>query len=492
MYFGWRRADGGYRFNRISLWIPKKNGKSWLISVLVGYKTFELKLARIYSAACNATQAKIVMSELIRLCKKSPKLKKLMDRGIIKAFCSPFRRDFTNNKTGSVYVALADNVNANDGIIPDVLVIDEIHRMKNKQVDVIDGSTSNNPNATKVVLSTAGDGDKTHRSWQEYAYAKKVISGEVIDTQTLAVIYECPDADKLKGEEIYDLDRLVACNPVLQEVPEKRAQAAKEMAIAREKRQDMYWRRFRLNQWVSVDGDEYIDQKTYNACEVKPEDVNLDGAECYVGFDCSGDAWDFRSLTFMFPLDDGRVFERHYAFAAKDRIEAMSEKDDIDYSRYISAGELIEIPPEAVADEWLRDWTKVEFAKYKVMQIAADPYAAKYLMESWTAAGIETVAVQQSNNALLSPVIDDYERRMSQGRIVHAPNNLFAWQLSCARRLTIAKDRWKIVKAMSDKTGKGGTGHIDSVDSALNALAALRVAEIERDAYAGSGGAVTG
>jgi phage terminase large subunit-like protein len=491
LYFGWRRTGGGYRFNRINLWIPKKNGKTWLIAALVGYKLFELTHARIYSAAYCASQAKLVMDELLKICKKSPKLSRLMKprTGKLQGFCTPFRRNFTNKITGSVYYALADNIPANDGIIPDVLIIDEIHRMKNQQVDVIDGSTSNNPDALKVVLSTAGSGDKTHRSWQAYQYTKKVLAGTVIDTQLLAIVYECPDAAKLKGEDIYDLDRLVACNPVLQEVPEKREQAAKELAEAREKRNDNYWRRFRLNQWVAQDGDTYIDAAIYDAAE-DDGPFHIEGADCFVGLDKSGGVWDLTGLTALFPGEDGRVMEKHWTFAVADRIADMGQRDDRDYSRYVSAGELILIPPDAVVDEWLYVWSRSEFAKYRVKRIAADPYAAAYLLERWKADGYDVVAVQQSNNRLLTPVIDDYAERVRQGRIIHPKNDLVAWQFSCSRAFTTAKDQKKIVKAGSTVTGKGGAGHIDNVDSLLNSLAALRVAEIEQAAYQDAGTAV--
>jgi phage terminase large subunit-like protein len=490
-YFGWRRADGSYRFTRINVWVPKKNGKSWLMSVLLGYKLFELKHGRIYSIACNAKQAKLVMDELIKICKMSPPLARRMTgrKRTLRAHLSPFRRDFTNDATGSRYEALADNKDANDGIIPDVLVFDEIHRMKNAQVDVVDGSTSNSPTALKIIISTAGSGDKTHRSWEKYQYTKHVLAGDVIDTQLLPVIYECPNAETLSGEDIYDLDLLTACNPVLQEVPEKREAARKEIEEARKARNDRYWRRFRLNQWLAEDGETYIDPDSYDAAEVTPAAARIpDGAECFVGIDKSGGVWDFNAITGLFILEDGRVCERHWAFAAADRLEQMAEKDRRDYSAEIDAGELILIPAAAVADEWLFDWFQTTFQPYNIARIAADPFNAGNLLERLKGAGLDVVAVRQSNNALLSPVITDYAERVHQARIVHPKNALYAWQLSCARTFTTAKDTRKLVKVGSSVTGKGGSGHIDNVDALINALAALRARELEHAAQGESTG----
>jgi phage terminase large subunit-like protein len=280
---------------------------------------------------------------------------------------------------------------------------------------------------------------------------------------------------------------------VLQEVPAKREQAAKEVEEARRMRNDAYWRRFRLNQWISEDGDAYLDGEVYAACEVEPigED-KLAGAECYVGLDKSGGAWDFTGLTALFPMEGGRVYERHWTFAHADRIADMAERDDLDYSPYVEAGELVLIPAEAVADEWLYEWATATFANYRVKQIAGDPYGAAYLLERWKADGHEVVAVQQSNNRLLSPVIQDYAERVQQGRSVHPPNGLVSWQVACTRAITTAKDCKKLVKAGSSAKGSGGTGHIDNVDALINALAALRAVEIETAAYGASGGAVVG
>jgi phage terminase large subunit-like protein len=493
LYFGWRRADGGYRFTKINVWVPKKNGKSFLIAALIGFKIFELRDGRIYSAACNAKQAKIVMDQLITVCKKSRKLRRMMEgkKRTLRAFLSPFRRDITYTKNGSSYEALADNKDANDGLIPDVLVFDEIHRMQNAQIDVLDGATSNNPTALKVIISTAGSGDKTQRAWQRYDYTRKVLSGEVIDTQLLPIIHECPEAAKLTGQDIYNIDILASCNPVLREDAAKFAQAEREVAEALELRNDAYWRRFRLNQWVATDGEEYIPAPAYAACEVEPPAAEeLEGRDCFVGFDKSGGAWDFSAATALFPLIDGRVYEMHWTFAAADRLKDMGDRDDRDYMQDVESGELTVIPAEAVSDQWMYEFLEEQLEPFNVRQIAADPHAASYLLERWKADGFDVVAVQQSNGALLTPVIENYAERVRQHRIVHARNNLVAWQVSCSRAITTAKDRKKIVKAGSTTTGKAGAGHIDNVDSTLNALASLRAAEIDTAAY-GDGPTIT-
>ncbi|MCL2640450.1 MAG: terminase large subunit [Phycisphaerales bacterium] len=494
-YFSWRRPDGRYRFIKINVWIPKKNGKSWLVAALIVYKLFELRNARVFSAAVNAKQAGVVLDQAITILKGSSKIRVMMRprTGKIRAFNSPFRREIIVDVTGSRYLSLADSPDAADGLIPDVQVFDEIHRMKNRTVDILDGNSANSPNCLKVTISTAGSGDKTHRSWQRYEYTKKVLAGEIVDTQLLAIVYECPNAAALKGEAIYDLDLLTACNPVLAEVPEKREQAMREIAEAREIRNDAYWRRFRLGQWLAQDGESYIGADEYATCEVDSIGNNiLAVADCFIGLDKSGGVWDFHGITALYMLGDGRVYEKHFTFAGADRLEEMGERDDQDYNVHVDAGNLIAIPADAVTDEFLYGWFKANLAKHRIKKIVGDPYAASYLLERWKADGFDVVTVQQSNNRMLTPVIEDYADRIRQKRIIHTLNALYVWQLSCARAFTTAKDCKKIVKTGSTVTGKGGSGHIDNVDALINALAALRAAEIETAAHGNSTGIVIG
>jgi phage terminase large subunit-like protein len=485
-YFAWRRPDGGYRFRTVSVWIPKKNGKTFVIAPLVDYKSFELRDAHIYSVAYNAKQAGIVCDTAIKLLKKSPTLGKQVRAKKIKCFFSPYRREIDNKITGTVYEALADNIQGNDGLIGKMLVVDELHRMKNALYDVVKGCIKNIPGALEVIISTAGSGDKTQRAWEKYSYAKDVLEGRVIDTSILVVIYE--NLEPLKDpNQLYSLEAVLKANPTIAEDAEKRAEVERDLIEARRLRNDNWWRRFILNQWVSADGEAYVQADEYAACQVEPvEAEQLASASCYVGIDRGG-TWDLSGVTILYEADDGRIYEEQYSFAGEDRLPFMAEKDDVDYTPYVERGELIVYPADAVVDEWLANWLKDKLSGLNVQKVGADPNKAAYICETLTAAGYDVVHVQQNNNRLLSPVIEDYMERVRQRRLIHPANSLYDWQLSCANRMTTAKDSVKIVKKGSNYLGKGGSGHIDNVDSGINALAVLRAEEIKRAANTGCG-----
>jgi phage terminase large subunit-like protein len=493
LYYGWRNAQGGYRFSELVCSIAKKNGKSFLIAVLIGDKIFELKDGKIFSIAANAKQAReCILDPIITMFRNSPKIKAHMKprTGKLKCFSNQFRREITNEFNHTRYWALAKGVGSNDGLIPDMVVIDEPHQQDNSQIDIMDNSTANNPNALKVYISTAGSGDKTHRWFQKYTYAKAVLKGEVIDVHLLPVIYEAAEGE-YTVDQLYSEELLRQANPIYVDCPDKLEKAKQEILQAKANRNDSNWKRYRLNMWCAVDGEVYVLPEAYEACKVPalPE-IELGGLDCYAGWDRAG-VWDFSALALLFRLPDGRVYEKYYAFAVEDRLPTMQEEDAADYGKYITDGELIVVPGDVVMDDWLSDWLKTELKKYHVRKVGADPSWAQHQVESLMGAGFDVLQVQQTNNRLLTPVIEDYQTRVRSKRIIHSENTLFNWMLSCCRKITTAKDCNKIVKMGSNRLGQGGEGHIDCIDAAINALAVLRAQEIQESAY-GSGGIVVG
>ncbi len=160
--------------------------------------------------------------------------------------------------------------------------------------------------------------------------------------------------------------------------------------------------------------------------------------------------------------------------ASADRLPLQAERDDKDYSAYVDSGELTVMPADAVADKWIAEWLMRELRGFNVRAIAADPHWCQYICETLASDGHNVVHVNQAALRLLTPVIDDYAERVRQKRLLHLPNALYDWQLTCANRITASKDTCKVVKRGSNVRGSGGSGHIDNVDAAINALAVLR------------------
>lgn len=288
-YYGWRKPDGSYRFEYIICFIPKKNGKSFWISSLLAGKIWELEGKNIYSVAVNAKQAGLVMEGVIELFKKSKTVRQYHDAGVVKWFSSPARKEIINSVKGNRYIALADSPKANDGIVASgVLVVDEIHRIENRVFDIVDGSTANIPGALKVIISTSGDGDRSHCSFHQYKLAKQVLSGELIDTSILPIIYEYEDQKTRDPKKILSMEALMSCNPVLHEDEAARKKAERELVRERINPRIDYWRRMRLDVWCHEDGQQFIDPDLWASLAIdRIPETELALYPCFLGLDMS-------------------------------------------------------------------------------------------------------------------------------------------------------------------------------------------------------------
>ena len=79
--FGWYNKDGTRRFRNSSIWISKKNGKSFLVSALSAYMLLAdgEAGAQCFSAAADRMQAGIIAREMIAMMKSHPALLKQVE-----------------------------------------------------------------------------------------------------------------------------------------------------------------------------------------------------------------------------------------------------------------------------------------------------------------------------------------------------------------------------------------------------------------------------
>ena len=130
MVYGWRqRADARKRrFRYAYIEVPRKNGKTGFIAPLGVYQlAFPPPNARcdVYSVATKEEQAKIVWRDGCRLLKTSP------------AWSAAFRaktKTLTHVKSDSIWTPLGSDSDTLDGLRPELVIMDELHRWNNRQL----------------------------------------------------------------------------------------------------------------------------------------------------------------------------------------------------------------------------------------------------------------------------------------------------------------------------------------------------------------------
>jgi phage terminase large subunit-like protein len=239
--FGWKRVDGTRRFRRGGIWVPKKQGKSTMAAGLELYLLVadDEPGAEVYTAAVDRGQAGIIYAEVASMVRQSPDLRKRLQ--VVDS-----RKTIAYPGMAAKLVALSADVENREGINAHGVIKDELHAWKNRQMwDVLAYAGSSRRQPMDLSVSTAGVYDETAIGWEQYDYARKVLTDQIQDWAFFALIFEAAVDDDWTDPAIWQKANPsfgVTIDPdtFAQECREAQQSPAKQNAF----------RRYRLNQWV--------------------------------------------------------------------------------------------------------------------------------------------------------------------------------------------------------------------------------------------------
>lgn len=271
--FGEKLPDGRRRYTYGFLWIPKKNGKSTLISGLSLYMLGPEgeKGAEVYALAGDRAQANIVFGDAKAMVEMDPVLQRhfRVTKRMIR-----FERD--NCK----YEVLSAEVGGKHGMNISCAIFDELHVQPHRELwDTITKGIAARDNPMILSLSTAG----VRNTWphEMYQLCKAIQSGEKELDHYLVRIYE-----DSSGGDPFDMDRIKAANPSFGQTVGKRYY---ETQIEETKAQPSglnSFKRLHLGEWVGA-YDAWIPANFVKRVELEGEvDWELmSDFECYMGVD---------------------------------------------------------------------------------------------------------------------------------------------------------------------------------------------------------------
>ena len=145
------------RYRRAWIEIPKKNGKSPLGAgiALQGLLADGEKSPEVYGIAAGKRQAGIVFNSAARMVELEPALSrrsevfksKLAHHGVIHV-----------PRSDGYYRVIPGDAEADDGISPSRVIVDEVHRIRNREIlDLLDESFAGRSEPLVVYLTTAGE-----------------------------------------------------------------------------------------------------------------------------------------------------------------------------------------------------------------------------------------------------------------------------------------------------------------------------------------------
>ena len=173
-----RRADGRLKHRSCLVGMPRKSGKSALLS---GMTLHHLMLgapgAEVYAVAASRDQARIIFEASKSMIRMDPELA---------AGCTVYRDVIENKDTKSIFKVLASEAPQLEGLSPSFVAFDELHAQPNRELfDVLSLASAARIDPMLVAITTAGvkvDGSgRDSLCYTMYQYGKQVAAKEVND-----------------------------------------------------------------------------------------------------------------------------------------------------------------------------------------------------------------------------------------------------------------------------------------------------------------------
>lgn len=487
--FGWVRvADGLRRFQKAFIEIPKKNGKTQLVAGLGLYMLLgdNEPGAEVYVAAADREQARILFAAAKAMVEASPALTKRLQ-----VFQNHIERK--DDKTAFFKVLSAEAATKHGPNIH-CLIIDELHAQPDRElVETLTRGVIARRQPLILLITTAGDDDESI-AFEEYDYARKVLSGTIADDRYLPVIFEADPKEDWMSPAVW---RRV--NPALGETIEESAIASFAREAQNEPRKRNDFLRYHLNRWTNQ-ATSWLPIEWWDACDATmPSDEELFKYPGAIGIDMAQKIdLACASAVFRLPLET----------AADDAIEVVSvdelggiQKRRMSLNYRIAIKPTFWLPEDTLRervhqdrvpyDEWSRhdppfldvtDGPVIDsdaivqkvlalVALHRLLkqgEIGYDPAFATEIAIRLAGKGLKTVEVLQ-NYKHLSEACQVFEALVKAKRVIHGGHRLLRWNVENVAVKTDDAGRIRPVKPR--KAAK----RIDGVVATIIALSRLMV-----------------
>lgn len=459
--FGWLRASGFRRFNRGSLWVPKKNGKSFLcslIALLFLVKSTE-RAPEVYVAAGDVEQAGIVYDEGSTLAKNSPQLSKRIRR------VDSSRKLVLRNGRGKLRV-LSSDASLAEGVKWNCVILDELHIQRREMLKTLKGGAVNRKEPLMLAISTAGVYDETSIWWEQWEYTDMVMSGVETNINYFAVKYGADaETDDWTSPAVWK-----KANPSWGEI------------ITLEALKELYneacaiptgipdFKRYHLNMPVHAT-TVWISRETWQARAARFDAAALLGNPCYGAMDLS-ETEDMTAMALWFPPHGGREQARLlvYYWLPEENLAVMGKRNGAPYVSWKERGLLLTTPGDFIDTDALRESVGDILGLFDVQEMAFDPYAAAAMMQHVQDMGIECRDFPQTTRNFNEP-INQFQAAVKLGRMEHQGDEITRWQLGNCQVVYDSGGLKKLNKTQGTNVNKRGVkrSKIDGVVASVMA-----------------------
>ncbi|MCG8541236.1 MAG: terminase large subunit [Clostridia bacterium] len=409
-----RKIDDLRRFREAHINIPRKNGKSFIIALIVTYLYYchnEYGSETIIGA--NSTQqASLLFNTIEHMIKHNHTLNKYVK------ITSSRKYMYKKNMNAYLRVISSDASNA-DSYAGYVCILDEIHEAKNGDLyDKMRTGMGIWEEPLLLTITTASNGQNPHNLEMElYTYSKDIEKKEIEDESFFYCIYEADEKCDLLDEKQW-----FKSNPALGNFRKYEDLKALAIKATRIKTREASFRRLYLNQHVALDGENAININLWDKCTVDIKLEDLRGMTYCGGLDMSS-TQDITAYVLVFYDDEREQYIIYpYLFTPKGTLEERKERDHLRYDVYVKQGDLIALEGTSIDYEAMFEYIEDNNVEYE-LEVLEIPF------DRWGSVGIRsklekkyTVFPFGQGFRSMSPVIKDFENLLLDGKIVIADN----------------------------------------------------------------------
>jgi phage terminase large subunit-like protein len=451
--YGWMRPDGTRRYRECFVEVPKKNGKSTLVSAVCLFAVFEEPGAQVFLGAVDRSQASIIFDECANMIRSSPAL------GTHLKIIDSKKRIVFPARNARIEAMSADAPNK-DGKNASMTAIDELHRFASPaMLDVMRYAGRAREQPILLIITTAGH-DRKSVCYEQHERALAAIAGRAAcgDLEFLAVIYAAdPDKDDPNSPETWR-----KANPSYGNVL-KAADFLEDYKMA--KLLPRLWAMFlrlRLNIWTEQ-VTRWIPLDRWDALADDASTWDLAGAECYAALDLSS-VTDLTSLSLFFPSPDEGITPHRaktYYFVPKETAERRAIHDKVPYPAWIKAGHIIATEGDATDHDAIRLFLGDLADVHSITRVGLDPWNAQQLANQLIQDGFEVEFIRQGYASLSGPS-KTFERLILAGDLAHDGNPVTRW---CIGNTAVEQDAAGNIKPSKRRSAEKIDGTVSTVMS---------------------------
>lgn len=437
--FGWkRRSDNTRRFRKFFIFLPRKNGKSMLVSAIGLYGLIADKEAgaEVYCAATKEKQAKIVFREAKRMVKKSPALRRYT-RTLAKVIeCEDTEGEMT---------VLGRDSDTEDGLNVHFGLIDEYHAHKtDEMLEVLQTGTGAREQPLIGIITTAGL-KHVCPCRDEFEYCKKILARTAYNEEYFVYITE-PD----NPENWQDPVEWYKANPQLglslkedffrSKVVEAEAKTASKIQFLVK----------HLNVWASGQGA-WMNMEKWKACTlIKVNWDEFKGLRCFGGYD-QGRTRDLTALALAFMKEKQKgippeVFVKMYYWMPKDQdLHERSREDEAQYLSWADQGLIRLTTGPVTRTDIIRNDINQLKELYDIGEIAIDDWSTTELVQHLVDDNFKIVKHRQTMQAMKFP-LESLESLVISNRLRPGDNPVLTWNMGNAVAVQDGNGNIKLMK----------------------------------------------